>query len=111
MEKGVKMVKDPDKLMAEQITKAIRYPTIEEFINVGNESEIISLSIDSDSDIIGKTIHDINIPKNSLIISIERDDNLFIPQSNGTILEGDKITLLTTSKQVDKIINLFSTKE
>jgi trk system potassium uptake protein TrkA len=95
MEKGVKLVRDKDIVMARQLKKAIDHPIVEDFINIGNEAEIITLTIDPNSATSDAIIKDIRMPKHSLIISIIRDDKLFIPSNDGKIFSGDKIKIFT----------------
>ena len=108
MEKGVKLVRDPDRVMAGHLKKAIEHPSVEDFINIGNEAEIISLTIDPNSSILESMIQDIPMPKQSLIISIFRDDKLYIPTNEGKLVTGDKITILTRCKFVDDVVKVFS---
>jgi trk system potassium uptake protein TrkA len=110
MEKGVKMVSDPDILMAKNLKKAIDHPSVEDFINIGNEAEIITLTIDQNSSISNTIIKDIQLPKHSLIISIIHDDKIFVPTNEGKLFSGDKITILTQCRLVDEIVKIFSAK-
>jgi len=110
VEKGVKLVRDPDIVMAMQLKKAIDHPSIEDFINIGNEAEIITFTIDSNSAISDAIIQDIQMPEHSLILSIIRDDKLFIPTNDGKLYFGDKITILTQCKLVDEVVKVFSPK-
>jgi Trk K+ transport system NAD-binding subunit len=107
MEKGVYLIKDPNDLMAKQIYRAIQQPTIENFLNIGKTSEIIRVSIDPNSILCGKYINKLNLPRKTIILTIERKDNLYIASTEGKLYSGDIITLLTESKQVEKILKLF----
>jgi len=107
LEKNVKLIKDPNDLMAKQIFRAIQQPTIENFLNISESSEIVRVSIDPNSILCGKNINKIKLPKNTLILTIEREDRLYIASNEGKLFSGDVITLLTEKKQVEKIIKLF----
>ena len=107
MEKGVKLIKDPNDLMAKQIFRAIQQPTIENFLNIGEKSEIIRVSIDPNSILCGKNINTIKLPRNSIILTIERENKLYIASNQGKLFSGDVITLLTDKNQVEKILKLF----
>jgi len=107
MEKNVKMVRNPDLVMAGQLFKAIKHPNVEDYMNVGSHSEIFRLPIQPNSNLSGKNILNMGLPKKSMIISIERDDKLIIPTENVELLQGDRVTILAHIDQVDKVINLF----
>ena len=108
MEKGVKMVKSPDIVMAEALYKSIKHPTVEEYMNVGQYAEIFRLPISENSPLSGKCIKDIGLPKKSLIVAIERDHKFIIPTDDVELFSGDKITILAHKNQVDKVASLFS---
>ena len=107
MEKNVKLIKDPNDLMAKQIFRAIQQPSIENFLNIHESSEIVRVSIDPNSILCGKNINKIKLPKNTIILTIEREDKLYIASNEGKLYSGDVITLLTGKTQVEKIIKLF----
>jgi trk system potassium uptake protein TrkA len=107
MEKNVKLIKDPNELMSRQIFRAIQQPTIENFLNIHESSEIVRVSIDPNSILCGKNINKIKLPKKTLILTIERDDKLYIASNEGKLISGDIITLLTEKNQVENIIKIF----
>lgn len=108
MEKNVKMVKSPDIVMAENLYKSIKHPTIEEYMNVGEYAEIFRLPVSEDSKLSGKSIRKIGLPKKSLIVAIERDHKFIIPTEDVDLYSGDKVTVLAHKDQVDKVAKLFS---
>ncbi len=110
MEKGVKMVKNPDIVMAEHLFKSIKHPTIEEYMNVGEYAEIFRLPIAEGSKLSGRTIKKIGLPKKSLIVAIERDQKFIIPTDDVELFAGDKVTVLAHKDQVDKVAKIFSGK-
>jgi trk system potassium uptake protein TrkA len=108
MEKGVKMVKSPNIVMAEHLYKSIKHPNVEEYMNVGKYAEIFRLPIDPNSKLSKKSIRTIGLPKKSLIVAIERDHKFIIPTEDVVLLSGDKVTVLAHKDQVDKVAALFS---
>ena len=108
MEKGVKMVKSPNIVMAEHLYKSIKHPTVEEYMNVGRYAEIFRLPINPDSKLSGKTINEIGLPKKSLIVAVERDRKFIIPTDDIELFSGDKVTVLAHKDQVNRVAGLFS---
>ena len=108
IEKNVKMVKSPNVVMAEQLYKSIKHPTVEEYMNVGKYAEIFRIPIAPDSKFSGKTIKKIGLPKKSLIVAIERDHKFIIPTDDVELFSGDKATILAHKDQVDRVAALFS---
>ena len=108
MEKSVKMVKNPDIVMAEHLYKSIKHPTIEEYMNVGEYAEIFRLPVSKESKLSGKIIKKIGLPKKSLIVAIERDHKFIIPTDDVELFYGDKVTVLAHKDQVDRVAKIFS---
>ncbi len=108
MEKGVKMVKSPNLVMAEHLYKSIKHPSVEDYMNVGRYAEIFRIPVAADSAFSGKTIKKIGLPKKSLIVAIERDQKFIIPTDDVELFAGDKATVLAHKDQVDKVAALFS---
>ena len=108
MEKGVKMIKSPNVVMAEHLYKSIKHPNVEEYMNVGKYAEIFRLPISPQSRLSNKTIRNIGLPKKSLIVAIERDHKFIIPTEDVELFAGDKVTVLAHKDQVDKVAALFS---
>ena len=108
MEKGVKMVKSPNVVMAEHLYKSIKHPNVEEYMNVGKYAEIFRLPIAANSKLSKKSIRKIGLPKKSLIVAIERDHKFIIPTEDVELFSGDKVTVLAHKDQVDKVAALFS---
>lgn len=108
IEKGVKMVKSPNLVMAEHLYKSIKHPSVEDYMNVGKYAEIFRIPVATDSAFSGKTISKIGLPKKSLIVAIERDHKFIIPTDDVELFAGDKATVLAHKDQVDKVAAFFS---
>ena len=108
MEKGVKMIKSPNIVMAEHLYKSIIHPTVEEYMNVGRYAEIFRIPLDENSKISGKRINEIGLPKKSLIVAVERDKKFINPTGDIELFAGDKITVLAHKDQVNRVASLFS---
>ena len=108
MEKGVKLVKNPNTIMAEHLFKSIKHPNIEEYMNVGKYAEIFRIPVKVNSKLSGKTINKIGLPKKSLIVAIERTEKFIIPTDSVQLFSGDKVTILSHKNQVNKVTELFS---
>ena len=108
MEKGVQIVRDPDSLMATQFQKAIKHPKIEESLTLSNDAEIISFTIDETIESKNAFLQEIELPEESLIISVLRDKKIFLPGKKDKLQAGDHLTVLTKANMVDYIIDIFS---
>lgn len=107
LEKGVKMVRSPDMVMARYLFKAIKHPIVEEHMSVGKHAEIFRLPIHQNSKLSGKNISQASFPKKSLIVAIEREDKFIIPTEDVELFQGDTVTVLAHIDQVDKVVDLL----
>jgi trk system potassium uptake protein TrkA len=108
MEKGTNIVGNPDALTAEYLYRAVRRPSIKDFMPLGGQAEIFKISLSPKSKLVGKTLGEIHLPKRVLIVAIERDSNLIIPIEETKLAEGDSITVLARKDQIDKATAIFS---
>lgn len=108
MEKGVKIVKNPDLLIAEHLYRAIKYPHIEDYMKLSENVSIFRLSLPESSKLTGKTIKEIDLPKKSLIIAVERGDKFIIPTEEVTLEPRDKLTVLSHKDVIEKVTSILS---
>ncbi len=108
MEKGVKIVKNPDLIIAENLYRAIKYPTVVDFMNVGETASIFRIPLPEISKLSGKPIKDIGLPKKSLIVAVERENRFIIPTEDVELQSGDKITVIAHKDIVDKVTKILS---
>jgi len=84
-----------------------RYPI--EFAPVeGIDTELVDLIIPYHSDAAGKSIVELNLPSDSLIVLISRADNFIVP-SGGTVLqEGDTILVLVNKDNLSQVRSIVA---
>jgi trk system potassium uptake protein TrkA len=75
-------------------------------LNRGKHS-IIQINIKENSKAIGKLVKEINIPSQSVLISLTRNGEMQIPKGNTTIEENDEILILTDDEGFDILEEIF----
>ncbi len=73
----------------------------------GGEAEALEFDISQKSKLKNKQIKDANIPKNSLIIALIRDNQSIIPNGELTIRENDRVILFAKKEDITKIENII----
>ncbi|MFN8008318.1 MAG: potassium/proton antiporter [Terriglobia bacterium] len=96
--------------VAAPLSKKRQYPL--EFVPaVDRNSDLVEITIPEDSPILGKQIVDLRLPKNALIVLINRNENFIVPRG-GTILEsGDQILVLSDKKALADVRSIVEAKE
>ena len=69
----------------------------------GDEAEALEAVAQPNSDIVGKAIKDLDLPRGALILTIQRGDEVVFPSGDSVIQPGDRIVLLSTQKNIPRI--------
>lgn len=87
-----------------------RYPI--EFAPVeGVDTELVDLIVPFNSAIAGKSIIELDMPQDSLIVLISRNDNFIVP-SGGTVLqESDTVLVLVNKNNLPAIRAIFEKRQ
>ncbi|CCW36703.1 K+ transport system, NAD-binding component [Chthonomonas calidirosea] len=76
-------------------------------LNRGN-IEIVEIEIGPKSPAVGKTIRDLDLPTQALIISLIRGEQAILPTADSTLMEGDGVIALVTADKARQLRDLFA---
>lgn len=106
---GITIHKNPDAVVAEDVYNTMLRPTINDFVSLaGGKAEILEIIVKGKSYAEGKAIKELGLPQNVLVIAIEREDQVIIPEGSTVIKEGDSMYVFVRRNLVDRIFHLFS---
>jgi trk system potassium uptake protein TrkA len=71
---------------------------------------IVRVDLPKDSPVIDKEVKDIQWPKNSVLLSIVRQDDVIVPKGNTVLKAGDDVIALTTVGNESQLSNLLAGK-
>ena len=74
----------------------------------GGRLEVIEFSVSDNSDLIGKKLSEIKLPKNTLIILITRGDETIIPYGLLEVEADDHIAIITERESIKKLEGLLT---
>jgi uncharacterized transporter YbjL len=74
------------------------------------DGTIEQIVVDEQSFLSGKRIMDIKFPKNVLMGTIVREDEVIIPDGQTELKDGDKVTLLGKKEDVEEVVRLCGKK-
>ena len=90
--------------------KSSRYPI--EFAPAQNsDTQLVDLMVPINSEIIGKTIVELGMPADSLIVLINRDDNYIVPSGGTAIEESDTLLVLVNNENLPVVRSIISKKK
>jgi cell volume regulation protein A len=88
------------------LERKVRYP-IEYAPVEGVDTELVDLIVPHESEVDGKSIIEMGIPQDCLIVLISRSDSFLVP-SGGTVLqEGDTVLVLVNKENLPKVRAIF----
>ena len=80
-----------------------RYP-LELELSFNFKNELFELEIKENSNAIGRQIFQLKFPKTSLIVLINRNDKYMTPSGTTTVLQGDKLLIMSDNKNDKELI-------
>jgi NhaP-type Na+/H+ or K+/H+ antiporter len=84
------------------------YPSLPEATD--NGTQFLELTIPIDSQVIGKSIAELNFPRAAVLVSIQRADETIIPRGDTRLRVGDVVTTLCERQYIDAVKELLERK-
>lgn len=90
---GFDLVVCPQLVLANEIANYLLIPGAVEFVTLsGGEANIVEIK--ADLNVSGKSVSDLNLPRNVLILAVLRGEDVIIPRGDTVIEEGDILVVL-----------------
>ncbi len=107
-ELGVDVPVDSTKIIAKIIEEEVSFS---DFVNLMSfkrgKLAIVRLDLPSDSPVINKQIQDVQLPPDSVLVSIVRGEEVVVPKGNTVLKPGDDIIALTVVGNESQLLNLL----
>ena len=107
-ELGVDVPVDSTKIIAKIIEEEVSFS---DFVNLMSfkrgKLAIVRLDLPSDSPVINKQVQDIQLPPDSVLVSIVRGEEVIVPKGNTVLKPGDDIIALTVVGNEPQLLNLL----
>ena len=102
----------PEELLTQEIFRVV---TVAHALDVENfadgRARLLEYKVQPYLDIIGKKVKDCGFTKDTLMVGLTRDSQLFIPNGDTEIMEGDKLIFMGTSHSLDILAGTFFHKK
>jgi CPA1 family monovalent cation:H+ antiporter len=99
----------------EQLSADVDARLSEGFTSLPDESEtrtqFLEVTIPDDSQVLGKSIADLDIPRAAVLVSIKRGEEIIIPRGDTLLHEGDVVTTLCEREYLDSVRELLELKQ
>jgi trk system potassium uptake protein TrkA len=101
---GVDVAISINETLVNSIQKVIRKSYARSIYNFGDSNlEMLEINVSKRPEMIGKTIQEVKLPRNSLVIMVTRQEDHIIPQGNLTIEAEDFLMLITTKENIQEL--------
>lgn len=109
---GVNTMGNPQHLIAEYLYRAVKQPSIVDFMRIGEGASVFETTVDEDAPIAGKTLQEAVseglVTEDILIIAIERNgEDLITPSGSTQILPNDLLTVYSEAGATPEITDIF----
>ena len=110
-ELGVDVPIDSTKIIAKIIEEEVSFS---DFVNLMSfkrgKLTIVRVDLPSDSPVINKEVKDIQLPSDSVLVSIVRGEEVIVPKGNTVLKPGDDVIALTLIGNEPQLLNLLAGK-
>ena len=108
---GIDVVMSPRGTTISSILKHIRRGKILDVYSIaGGSAEILEAKVMDTSEVAGKTLEDIALPRGIIVAAIIRDGIMHMPTKDSIITAGDHVIIMAMANMVKKVERYFSVK-
>ncbi|AEM57018.1 potassium transporter Trk [Haloarcula hispanica N601] len=114
---GVNTMQNPQRLIAEYLYRAVKRPSIVDFMRIGDQAEVFEITVTPGAPIAGKTLQEANteglIGGQTLIVAIERngEGDPITPRGNTRIEADDLLTVYSGEGATPEVTDIFGHSE
>ena len=105
---GIDSFISPKSITVSSILRNIRHGMVRSVYSIGDgEAEVLEFRVLESSPIAGKTLKDVDWPKDSLAGLLKKDTEVLVPRGNTKFEKGDVLTVFCLRDDIGKVENLF----
>ncbi len=105
---GIDSFISPKSITVSSILRNIRHGMVRSVYSVGDgDAEVLEFRVLESSPIAGKTLKDVDWPKDSLVGLLKKDTQVLVPRGSTRFEMGDVLTVFCLRNDINKVENLF----
>ncbi|WP_129115208.1 potassium channel family protein [Halegenticoccus tardaugens] len=110
---GVNTMENPQRLIAEYLYRAVKRPSIVDYMRIGEHAEVFEIRVGDDAPIVGMTIQEAAnedlFGDRILIVAVEREGETdpIMPRGNTEIHAGDLLTVYSEEGATPAVTDVF----
>lgn len=110
---GVQTMENPSRLISEHLYRAVRRPSIVDYLRIGETAEVFEIMVSEDAPVAGRTLQEAAedglLTSDMLVVAIERDGDTgpITPQGDTEIEAGDLLTVYSAVGVTAEVTDVF----
>ena len=105
---GIDSFISPKSITVSSILRHIRHGMVRSVYSIGDgEAEVLEFRVLESSPIAGKSLKDVDFPKDSLAGLLKKEAEILVPRANTRFETGDVLTVFCLRDDINKVENLF----
>jgi len=110
-ELGIDVPVDSTKIIAKIIEEEVSFSDIVNLMSFKRgKLAIVRVDLPADSPVINKEVKDIQLPPDSVLVSIVRGEEVIVPKGNTVLIQGDDVVAMTLIGNEPQLLNLLAGK-
>ncbi len=114
-ELGANVIGDPDELIAEYLYRAMKKPSIKNYMKLTKGAEVFEITVTNEAPILEKNLETAKnknlIGEGTIVLAIDRDGDLITPKGDTELSKGDLVTVFSQKGATKDITKVFTGKE
>jgi trk system potassium uptake protein TrkA len=114
---GVNTMQNPQRLIAEYLYRAIKQPSVVDFMEIGERAEVFEITVEPGAPIADVTLQEANeaglISGGTLVVAVEREgvDDPITPRGDTRLQVGDLLTVYSDEGATPDVTDIFGHTE
>lgn len=95
------------RIIANMIEERVDTHSMKLLATISQNGEISQITVPKNAEIVGQPISSIKLPKDSLIISVVRQNEMIIPRGDTVIKAGDEVLAVSTERSMKALVKMM----
>lgn len=112
---GVNIVESPHQINGSYLYRRALHPGVRDFMDLDHGAEIVELILEDGSPLEAVPLSEAGeeglIPDQTVLVAIQRDDELVVPQGETQLRSGDVVTVFSRQGMNDELLRAFQGEE
>ncbi|WP_435345555.1 potassium channel family protein [Haloarchaeobius sp. HRN-SO-5] len=111
---GVTTMENPQRLISEYLYRAVKRPSIKDYMKVGDDAEVFEITVAEDAPVAGLTLREANeeglLTDDVLVVAVERNGSTggpITPRGGTRIQAGDLLTVYASEGATPDVTDVF----